>query len=342
MTQNKRILFICGSINQTTQLHQVARCLPEHKCLFTPYYGDRIETAFAQLGWAEGTITGYTHRDRCIQYLQDNRLTVDLYGMGQGYDLVVSCSDLIVQRNIRSYPIVLIQEGMTDPEGFAFHLIKRMGFLPRWLASTSMTGTSNLYDRFCVASQGYRDVFIRKGARPDRLVVTGIPNFDNCAALRHNDFPDRDYVLVCTTDMRETFRFESRRRFIQWAVRVAKNRPLIFKLHPNEKADRAIREIEKYAPGARVFSHGNVGHLVANCAALVTQYSSVTYLGLALNKEVYSYLDVGQLRELLPIQNGGQSARNIAAVCRQVLEQHHHRVPSRPRQRSALQLGVSA
>jgi hypothetical protein len=27
-----RILFICGSANQTTQLHAVARQLPEHDC----------------------------------------------------------------------------------------------------------------------------------------------------------------------------------------------------------------------------------------------------------------------------------------------------------------------
>lgn len=340
MSHNKRILFICGSINQTTQMHQIARELPEHQCLFTPYYGDRIETVIMQLGWAEGTITGYTHRDRCMQYLQDNRLSADLNGAGQDYDLVVSCSDLIVQRNIRNYPIVLIQEGMTDPEGFAFHLIKRMTFLPRWLASTSMTGTSNLYDRFCVASEGYRDLFIRKGAKPDRLVVTGIPNFDNCAELLRNDFPYRGYTLVCTTDMRETFRFELRRRFIKWAVRVAGDRPLIFKLHPNEKRERAVREIKKYAPRARVFSNGDVGQMVANCSVLVTQYSSVTYLGLVLNKEVHSYLDVDELRRLVPIQNGGRSAHNIAMLCRQVLASSNQRI-QRPTATPAFSIGVS-
>src|ERR1700676_1667841 len=38
----RRILFICGSLNQTTQLHQVARELPELDHAFTPCYGDGL------------------------------------------------------------------------------------------------------------------------------------------------------------------------------------------------------------------------------------------------------------------------------------------------------------
>jgi hypothetical protein len=37
----RRILFVCGSINQTTQMHQVVRELPEHEHAFTPYYCER-------------------------------------------------------------------------------------------------------------------------------------------------------------------------------------------------------------------------------------------------------------------------------------------------------------
>ena len=41
----KNILFICGSINQTSQMHQIARHLSDHNCRFTPYYADGfIET----------------------------------------------------------------------------------------------------------------------------------------------------------------------------------------------------------------------------------------------------------------------------------------------------------
>lgn len=47
------ILFICGSLNQMTQMHQVARhFMDEHECYFTPYYGDGIVNLFAKMaGW---------------------------------------------------------------------------------------------------------------------------------------------------------------------------------------------------------------------------------------------------------------------------------------------------
>ena len=65
---------------------------------------------------------------------------------------------------------------MTDPEGFMYHMVKWFK-LPRYVASTSTNGLSHQYQYFCVASAGYRDFFIRKGVRPEKLVVTGIPNF---------------------------------------------------------------------------------------------------------------------------------------------------------------------
>jgi hypothetical protein len=56
---------------------------------------------------------------------------------------------------------------------------------------------------------------------------------------------------------------------------------------------------------------------------LITQYSSVVYIGLALGKEVHSYFDLEMLRLLAPIQNGGTSGQNIAQVCREILEEDH-------------------
>ena len=49
------------------------------------------------------------------------------------YDLVVTCSDLVVPKNIRHGRVVLVQEGMTDPENMAYYLVKYLG-LPRYLA----------------------------------------------------------------------------------------------------------------------------------------------------------------------------------------------------------------
>jgi hypothetical protein len=58
--------------------------------------------------------------------------------------------------------------------------------------------------------------------------------------------------------------------------------------------------------------------MIANCEVLVTQYSSTVFVGLALGKECHSYWDVGELRRLMPVQNGC-AARNVAKVCREVL-----------------------
>lgn len=119
---------------------------------------------------------------------------------------------------------------------------------------------------------------------------------------------------------RETFKPDNRRQFLKKAVAIANGRSLIFKLHPNEKVDRAVREIKEVVPDALIFTDGPIEPMIANCDVLITQYSTVVYTGLALGKEVHSYFDVGMLRRLTPIQNGGKSAGNIADVCRALLE----------------------
>lgn len=128
------------------------------------------------------------------------------------------------------------------------------------------------------------------------------------------------HVLAATSNARETFKWDDRPRFIQEAVRFADGRPLFIKLHPSERIERARREIERYAPQAKVYVDGNTNHMIANCEVLITQYSSVTFIGLALRKEVYIYLDLQELRRLSPIQNGGASARNIAEICKGQME----------------------
>ena len=149
--------------------------------------------------------------------------------------------------------------------------------------------------------------------------MTGIPNFDNCARYVKNDFPLKHYVLVCTSDTRETWTYENRKRTILNAVKIADGRQLVFKLHPNEKVKRATEEINRWAPGALVYPTGKTEEMIANCDVLITRFSTTVYVGLALGKEVYSEFDVDQLRELTPLQNGS-AAKNIAEVCRALLE----------------------
>jgi len=315
----KRVLFICGSLNQTTQMHQIARELPEAQHAFTPYYADGLLEACRRGRLVEFSVLGDKLRRRCLDYLKRERLPIDVGGRASDYDLAVTCSDLVVPRNIRRRPVVLVQEGILDPDSLGLRLWRRWRFLPLWVGGTATTGLSRRYDRFCVASQGYRDVFARNGVPADRMVVTGIPNFDDCRRYLDNDFPHRGFVLVCTSDARETFKRDDRASFIKTCVEFAAGRLLVFKLHPNENVARATAEIRRHAPKALVYADGSAEQMIANCEALVTQWSSTVFVGVALGKEVRSYHDLDEVRRLLPEQHG-VAARKIADVCRELLE----------------------
>ena len=187
------------------------------------------------------------------------------------------------------------------------------------MAGTSANAISDSYDFYCVASEGYQDLFIRKGAKPEKMRVIGIPNFDDCKQYYENDFPHKGYVLVCTSDLREKFRYENRKKFIEYAVEIADGRQLIFKLHPNENFDRATQEINIWAPSALVYSLSSAEEMIANCDVLTTSFSSTVYVGLALDKMVYSSLPMDELKALKPWQNGC-AAELIADVCHEVIE----------------------
>src|SRR5882724_2757390 len=317
--ETPKIFLICGSINQTTQMHQIAKELVACSVSFSPYYGDSLLAGLRALGLVEPTIGGNKMRQRCLAYLDAQGLDVDLDGRRGGYDLVITCTDLVVPKNVRGLPLVVVQEGILDPDNYLAPLVRRFpNALPRWLAGTAATGLSGLYDRFCVASEGYRAQFIANGAPADRVVVTGMPNFDDCDRYLDNDFPHRGYVLACTSDARETLKLDDRHAFIRRAVDIAGDRPLFFKLHPNEKLERATNEIRTWAPNARIFAEGPTEQMVANCDVLITQFSSVVFVGLALGKEVHSHFPLEELKRLMPVQNRS-AAKNIARECRRLL-----------------------
>jgi hypothetical protein len=313
---NKKILFIGGSLNQTTMMHQISVYFSDCDCFFTSYYADGYVDFLVKKGLLNFTILGGRFRQCTEHYFKTHNLPVDYKGQKRQYDLVFTCQDIIIPRNIRKSKIVLVQEGMTEPETLFYYFVKFFS-LPRWTASTSVTGLSHKYDLFFVASEGYRDLFISKGVNPEKIKVTGIPNFDNAKQFLCNDIPYRHYVLVATSDRRETLNYENRKKFIRKIVKIANGRQVIFKLHPNENWDRAKREICKYAPGSLVLTNVSINPLIANCDVLVTVYSSVVYIGLALGKEVHSKLSIDLLRKLTPIQNNGSSASDIASISRQ-------------------------
>jgi len=305
-------------MNQTTQMHQISQHLLDYEQSFSPFYCHGFDEMLRRIGLIEFTIAGNKMVECCRVYLQNHGLGIDYQGRNGPYDLVVTCTDVYLQNNIRDNRIVLVQEGIIDPESLMFQLVKRLRFLPRWMADTAMTGLSDAYRAFCVASEGYRDFFIQRGARPEKIAVTGIPNFDNCRQYCTNDFPYRHYVLACTSNYRELFRYENREAFIRRAVEIAGGRQLIFKLHPNEKSERATREIRALAPLAMVLTTGSAEEMIANCDALITRFSSTAFVGVALGKETYSDFDMDTLTHLMPLQNNS-AALNIATVCRRVL-----------------------
>jgi hypothetical protein len=315
----KKVLLICGSLNQTTMMHQIANHLQHHDCYFSPFYSDGILEKMSDFGLLNFTILGGKHREMSEEYLLRNELKIDRGGIRNKYDLVVIGTDTLLPKNIIGLPMILVQEGMIEKETPVYHFVRKTG-LPRYLANTAITGMSDAYNYFCVASEGYRQLFIRRGIKSEKIVVTGIPNFDNAISYQDNDFQYHHFVLVATSSMRETFQKDDRLSFIKRAVEIAGNKLLIFKLHPNENMKRAKKEILQIVPDAIILEDGNLHHMIANCDVFICQTTSAVFTGLALGKEVYSYLDLDELRELLPIQNGGKSAENIAQVCEQFLD----------------------
>ena len=322
---DKKILFICGSMNQTTMMHKISQYFEADQCYFTPYYGDGYIEFFRRNGLLNFTVLGGQFRRNTEKYLRDHNLQIDYQGKSHDYDLVYTCQDLIIPKNITNKKVVLVQEGMTDPENVFYYLVKYLNF-PRWTASTSTTGLSDAYDYFCVASEGYRELFIKKGVKPEKLIVTGIPNFDNIRENLNNDFPHKNFVLVATSDTRETFKYENRKKTIENALEIANGKQLIFKLHPNENVERATAEINKLAPGALVYSSGKIDHMIANCDVLITKFSSVVYIGIALGKEVYSDFPMDELKKLTPVQNNAASAKNISEIGYRLLESDYDKM----------------
>lgn len=300
-------------------MHQIAMQLPDYECWFSQLFADSafVKAVLKHTRLLDNTVLAGQFKAKSEEYLRANKLNIDYGAKKNRYDLVVICSDMIVARSLRQYKIVWVQEGMIDPPTTFSKIIKTLGLPANLAGNTSLNGATDICDIYCAASHGYREHFIKGGTKAEKLIVTGMPNYDNCQQFLNNTFPHHNYVMVATTDMRETFRKEDRPAFIKECVKIAAGRQLLFKLHPNEKYDRALAEIREFAPAdALVFQAGNTSEMIANCTELVTQYSTVVYTGIALGKKVHSYFNLDELMRQTPIQNHGTSAKNIANICR--------------------------
>jgi hypothetical protein len=314
----RKILFITGSINQTSQMHQISKHLGDYDCWFSQLFADSafLKAIKKYTPFTDGTVLADHFRVKSENYLKQFGSQIDHGGDKNKYDLVVYCTDMVIAKKFKQTKTIWVQEGMIDKHTPLTDVVKALQLPPYFTGDTSLNGSTNICDIYCTASEGYKNYFAKQGTDPSKLIVTGIPNYDNQHQFLDNDFPYHNYVMVATTDMRETYRFENRPEFIKKAVKIAAGRQLLFKLHPNEKVDRAKAEISKYAPaGTLIYHNGNTNHMIANCSELITQYSTVVYTGIALGKKVHSYFNLEELKRLAPIQNGGVSAKNIAQIC---------------------------
>ena len=319
---NRKILFLTGSTNQTSQMMQIAAALPEYDCRFSQVFTDAKLLRFLaeHTSLVDKTIIAKPFREKAEAFLEQEGQRIDYRALDGQYDLVVFCSDLIVPHRLRKTKTLWVQEGMIDKYTLLSKMVQQLQLPPHLCFNTSLNGSTDACDIYCAASEGYKNYISRLGTQRSKVFVTGMPNYDNIAQYLDNDFPFHDYVMVASTDMRETARPENRPRFIKQTADIAAGRQMLFKLHPNEQKERAVREIRKYGPAdTMVFQDGNTNHMIANCTELITQYSTVVYTGIALGKKVHSWFDVNELKRLVPLQNQGTSAKNIAKICRAFL-----------------------
>lgn len=319
----KKILFITGSINQTTQMEQISKELPEYDCWFSQIFVDSpiYQWVIDNTQLVDRTVVSGQFKENSEKYCREKGLKMDYKGKKQQYDLVVYCSDLIIPDRMLQTKTLWVQEGMIDEHNTMSKLIKKLKLPPYLAVGTSLNGASNICDVYCAASEGYKNRFANIGTDAHKIFVTGMPNFDNSEQYFQNDFPLHNYVLVATSDSRECFRPEDRVGFIKDCVAKAAGRQMIFKLHPNEIMERAVAEIKENTPeGTIIYTSGNLNPMIANCEEFFTQYSSAVYVGMALGKKVHSYFDEAELKSQMPLQNKGTSAKNIAQVCRDFLE----------------------
>lgn len=321
MPSKKRILFLTGSMNQTIQMEAISGHLNEFECYFSQLFANNFFISKAiEWGVLDKTILGQPLRSIAEKYLISKNLPLDYKALKHPYDLVVFCSDIIIPKSLQGIKSIWVQEGMIDPYTSLSKIIQSLKLPRYWSMGTSLNGTSNACDIYCAASDGYANYLNQYGTDREKIVVTGIPNYDDLEKYLINDFPYSDYVMVATSDIRETFRKDDRLGFLRKCNEIANGRRLLFKLHPNENFDRAINEIKQMChEDTLIYTSGNTNEMIANSSELITQYSTVVYTGIALGKKVHSYFDLDELYKQLPIQNGGSSAYMIAQICKSYL-----------------------
>src|SRR5262245_24886362 len=105
----KNILLIAGTLNQTRAMLRIGGELSEHNCHYTPFYCDGHLLRASQRGQLDFTVLSGPLRERTMNLLRAAGVPLDERGERHDYDLVVTCTDLIIQQNLAGKRIVLVQ-----------------------------------------------------------------------------------------------------------------------------------------------------------------------------------------------------------------------------------------
>lgn len=325
MVNKKKIICVVGSLNQTKQLHLISKHLNEDfDIYFTQIYGEGLfYRVVAESGVMDNTVLGkdssFTKLSR--EYILDNQLQYDYRAQSKGnqYDLALLSTDMIVPKTLRRIKSIWVQEGMIDPIKTSGILIKKLGLPTYFTSDTSLNGTSNRADIYCAMSSGYKDYFSKWGTDRAKIIITGVPNFDNIISFAENPYPESGFVLIATSDIRELGGNENRVDFFKKCREIARDRKVIYKPHPNENLNRVTREVKMVIPDVDIITKPVLDTLIAHCDTFITQWSSSAYVGLVMGKTIYSYFPIEELEANKPLQNGGKSAEIIAQIAREFI-----------------------
>src|ERR1700758_5806078 len=95
--QKKKILFVIGTPNQTTQMHQISKYLDEQfDCYFSQIFSNHsVFETVVKTGILNHTIFAGEIKQKADKYLAENNLKNDYQGKiyKNKYDLVVMCTD---------------------------------------------------------------------------------------------------------------------------------------------------------------------------------------------------------------------------------------------------------
>lgn len=319
------ILFLPGTEIHFKQMSEIANSLSDIDIYFAPFFADgKLEllrkTHIFDFIFRKTPLGNSSHR-KIKKIILESGFKTDEKAKKRDYDLVVVPSDIYLPSKIIKSKIVLIQEGGLYPDNFILSLVK-IGIAPRFFANTAALGLSDKYEFFCVASEEYRKFFIERGIKSEKLRVTGISYYDNFEKYRvyPKKIPKlpKKYVLACMSPSWESLGLEWD-SLISKARRKAKELkiPLVVKVHPREERYQ-IRRLRKQ--NILVYQKPTAEYFAASAKYAFVQSSTSIYSLIHFGIPTESTkLDIEKCKKLMAWQNNGTSAKNIAAVCREIL-----------------------